>query len=326
MSEEFKFPDEVAAEESAKSETQSVAEPELEVKVESDKPEEDRNRRPLPKKIVQELENDDLDDYSKGVKDRLTQLKRVWHDERRAKEAANRQREEALRFAQVQMEENRQLKQRLGFGERVFIQEVTKSATNDLSVAKERLKSAYESGDAEQIATAQEALTDAKLRIKEVERFKPSLQQQNSEVKQPQQERQHQPAAPVVDRKAQSWVQNNGWFGTEKSMTAFALGLHEELVESGVDPSSDEYYSRVDQTMRKRFPDYFEDDAEQETERVEKPVTRSKPANVVAPVTRSSAPRQTIRLTSSQVAIAKRLGLSNEQYAREVMKLENQNG
>ena len=106
MSEEFKFPDEVAAEESAKSEAQSVAEPELGVKVESDKPEEDRNRRPLPKKIVQELENDDLDDYSKGVKDRLTQLKRVWHDERRAKEAANRQREEALRFAQVQMEEN----------------------------------------------------------------------------------------------------------------------------------------------------------------------------------------------------------------------------
>lgn len=329
--EEFKFPDERAAEsdknaggneESGSSEVNLGGEPTLEVKIESDKPEEDRNRRPLPKKVVQELENDDLDEYSKGVKDRLSQLKRVWHDERRAKEAATRQKEEALRFAQAQMEENRQLKQRLGVGERAFISEVTKAATNELAVAKEKLKMAVESGDADLITAANEALTDAKLRIKEVERFKPSLQREEMAVKQPQQPQAPQAVAPVVDHKAQEWKQNNAWFGREKGMTAFALGLHEELVESGIDPSSDEYYSRVDTTMRKRFPDFFSEDAEETTERVEKPVSRSKPANVVAPATRSSAPRQVVRLTSSQVAIAKRLGLSNEQYARELMKLE----
>jgi hypothetical protein len=106
-------------------------------------------------------------------------------------------------------------------------------------------------------------------------------------------------------------------------MTALALGLHEKLVRSGVDPRSDDYYSKIDQTMRKRFPEAFEDDAEQSTEEApkqEKPRAQ-KAANVVAPVTRGTAPRQ-VRLTPTQVAIAKKLGLSNEQYARELMKLE----
>jgi hypothetical protein len=102
-------------------------------------------------------------------------------------------------------------------------------------------------------------------------------------------------------------------------MTALALGLHEKLVRSGVDPRSDDYYDRVNATMRKRFPDYFEEEQPQ-TKEAEKPA-RTKPANVVAPVTRSTAPRQ-IRLTPTQVALAKKLGLSNEQYAKELMKLE----
>jgi hypothetical protein len=130
---------------------------------------------------------------------------------------------------------------------------------------------------------------------------------------------------PAFDSKAEAWKQKNTWFGVNKGMTAFALGLHEELVESGVDPRSDDYYTRVDQTMRKRFSDYFGDVAEQTVDREEKPVQRTKPANVVAPVSRSTAPRQ-VRLTPTQVAIAKKLGLSNEQYARELFKLENGNG
>jgi hypothetical protein len=102
------------------------------------------------------------------------------------------------------------------------------------------------------------------------------------------------------------------------------LGLHEKLVRSGVDPRSDDYYDRVNTTMKKRFPDYFNEGAEEgrptQTRQDEKP-TRTKPANIVAPVTRGTAPRQ-VRLTPTQVAIAKKLGLSNEQYAKELMKLE----
>jgi len=311
--EEFKFPDEVAQE------TPVEKEPELEVQVEDDTPPEDRGRKPLPKEVVNELENDDLEEYSEKVKKRLSQMKKVWHDERREKERALREREEAFRFAQLREHEIRQLKQRLGNGEKAYLHEVTKSAANDLTVAKERLKQAYEAGDAEKITEAQEALTEAKFKIKQYENFRPSLQDEESGV-QPAQQYQVPPAPqPAIDPKAEAWKDKNPWFGTDEEMTALALGLHEKLVRSGVDPRSDDYYDRVNTTMRKRFPDYFEEEPTQ-TKQEEKPA-RTKPANVVAPVTRSSAPRQ-VRLTPTQVALAKKLGLSNEQYARELMKLE----
>lgn len=313
--EEFKFPDELAAE----NEQKAQAEPEFEVKIEDDTPPQDRGRVPLPKEIVEELEKDDLEEYSDKVKKRLSQMKKVWHDERREKERAQREKEEALRFAQIREQEIRQLKQRLGNGEKAYFQEVTKSANNDLATAKERLKQAYEAGDAERITEAQEALTEAKLRIKQYENFRPSLQEEDSGVQQSQQYQVPPAPQPVLDPKAEAWKEKNPWFGTDEEMTALALGLHEKLVRSGVDPRSDDYYDRVNATMRKRFPDYFEEEPTQ-TREAEKPA-RNKPANVVAPVTRASAPRQ-IRLTPTQVALAKKLGLSNEQYARELMKLE----
>jgi hypothetical protein len=317
--EEFKFPDEIEAE-------KVQASDDIEIKLEDDTPPEDRGRKPLPKDIVDELDKDDLEEYSEKVKKRLGQMKKVWHDERRAKEAVAREKDEALRFAQTQFEENRRLKQRLGYGEKAYIHEVTKAATNELSTAKDRLKQAYESGDADKITDAQEALTDAKLRLKEYERFQPSLQIRESGVQQSRQEQAPQVAAPTVDPKAESWKQNNPWFGVDEEMTALALGLHAKLERSGVDLRSDDYYRQIDSTMKKRFPDYFdnEEEAPTQTREPEKP-SRTKPANVVAPVTRGTAPRQ-VRLTSSQVALAKKLGISNEQYAREIYKLENNNG
>ena len=319
MAEEYKFPDEQEKVEAKQEDSDAI-----EVKVEDDTPEQDRGRKPLPKEVVEELEGDDLDEYSEKVKKRLGQMKKVWHDERRAKEAALREREEALRFAQIREQEIKQLKQRLGNGEKAYIHEVTKAANNDLGVAKERLKQAYEAGDAGKITEAQEALTEAKLRIKQYENFQPSLQEDFTGV-QPNQQYQVPPAPqPVADPKAEAWKDKNPWFGTDEEMTALALGLHEKLVRSGVDPRSDDYYDRVNATMRKRFPDYFDAEVEEEkptqTREAEKP-SRTKPANVVAPVTRGTAPRQ-VRLTPTQVAIAKKLGLSNEQYARELMKLE----
>jgi hypothetical protein len=317
--EEFKFPDEVAQEAPAE---KAEAEPEFQVQVEDDTPPEDRGRKPLPKEVVDELEKDDLEEYSEKVKKRLSQMKKVWHDERREKERAFREKEEALRFAQLREQEIRQLKHRLGNGEKAYLQEVTKAATNDLATAKERLKQAYEAGDAEKITDAQEALTEAKFKIKQYENFRPSLQEEDTGVQQTQQYQVPPAPQPAVDPKAEAWKEKNPWFGTDEEMTALALGLHEKLVRSGIDPRSDDYYDRVNTTMRKRFPEAFEDAEEErtQTKEAEKPA-RTKPANVVAPVTRSSGPRQ-IRLTPTQVALAKKLGLSNEQYARELMKLE----
>ena len=321
MAEDFKFPDEQEETKSA-----APAEEEFEIQIEDDTPEPDRGKKPLPKDLVDELEKDDLEDYSEKVKKRLSQMKKVWHDERRAKEAAAREKEEALRFAQQQFEENRRLKQRLGVGEKVFLQEVTKAANNELVSAKEKLKQAYESGDSDRITEAQELLTDAKLKIQQYSRFQPSLQNENEGVQPQQQVQAPAQSAPAVDPKAESWKQQNTWFGTDEEMTALALGLHEKLVRSGVDPRSDDYYRQIDKTMRKRFPEAFEDDEEEPTQtRQTERSSRNKPANVVAPVTRSTAPRQ-VRLTPTQVAIAKKLGLSNEQYARELFKLENNNG
>jgi hypothetical protein len=314
---EFKFPDEVEQETPAE---KAEKEPEFEIQVEDDTPPEDRGRKPLPKEVVDELEKDDLEEYSEKVKKRLSQMKKVWHDERREKERAFREKEEALRFAQIREQEIRQLKQRLGNGEKAYVQEVTKAANNELVMAKERLKQAYEAGDAAAITEAQEALTEAKFKIKQYENFQPSLQEEESGVQQTQQYQVQATPQPAIDPKAEAWKEKNSWFGTDEEMTALALGLHEKLVRSGVDPRSDEYYDRVNATMRKRFPDYFEEEQPQ-TKQEEKPA-RTKPANVVAPVTRSSGPRQ-IRLTPTQVALAKKLGLSNEQYARELMKLES---
>lgn len=312
--EAYKFPDEVEANEEAK----------IEVEVVDDTPEPDRGRDPLPANIVDELEKDDLDEYSDKVKKRLSQLKKVWHDERRAKEAAIREREEAVQFARLKAEEAAQVRQRLGAGEKIYIEEVTKATNAEVAAAKAKLKQAYESGDSDLIADAQEELTDAKLKLKEVQRFKPSLQAEESTVEHAQQAETPQPKR-VVDPKAEAWRERNGWFGTNKEMTSLVLGLHETLVDSGMDPRSDEYYQKIDGTMRKRFPEYFElEEAPPQTQEREKPSSR-KSATVVAPATRSTAPKK-VRLTTSSLAIAKKFGLTPEQYAQEMLKLENTNG
>ena len=310
---EFKFPDELP-----KEAPDGTA---LEIEIVDDTPAQDRNRAPMPKEIVEELDNDDLEEYSDKVKKRLGQMKKVWHDERREKERAAREKDEALRFAQQQFEENKQLKQRLGRGEQAFAKVYTDSATKELDSAKDRLRKAYDSGDSEQIANAQTELNDAQFKLREAQKYKPALQNENEGV-QPTQQVQAPARAPVQsDSKAESWRQENTWFGTNKGMTAFALGLHEEMVESGIDPRSDKYYETLNQTMRKRFPERFEGDSEQNSEKDDKPSRTQRAANVVAPATRSTAPRR-VSLTPSAVALAKKLGLSNEQYAKAVMDIE----
>jgi hypothetical protein len=315
---EFKFPDEqqVGQDISSSGDTS-----ELEIEIVDDTPEEDRGREPLPKEVVKELEDDDLEEYSDKVRKRLSQMKKVWHDERREKEAARREADEALRLAQTRDQELRRLREYTGTREKTYADDMTKAVTNEIATAKSKLRQAYESGDPTEIADAQEALTDAKIRLKELEYRKPSLQHFESSVEI---DPQSNTSAPVVDPKAEAWRRNNTWFGVDEEMTSLALGLHAKMVKSGVDPRSDNYYRQLDNTLKKRFPEYFNsEDSDPPAET--KPEKARKPATVVAPATRSTAPTK-IRLTQTQLGLAKKLNITPKQYAEELIKLETQNG
>ena len=293
----------------------------IDLEIEDDTPPEDRNRDPLPKEVVEEVENDDLTSYSDKVKTRLSQLRKMHHDERRAKEAADRERQEAIKFAQQLADENKKLKSTLSSGEATYIQTLKGSLENELAIAKRDYGEAYDSGDRDKIIEAQSKMNDTQLRLAQannyVAQFKTPLQQPEKDVY----IQQNQPVVPKPDSKALDWQDKNEWFGQDEEMTSLALGLHEKLVRSGINPMSDEYYRRIDSTMQKRFPEYFGDATLDE----EKPAERTKPSNVVAPATRSTAPKK-VRLTKTQVALAKKFGLTPEQYARETLKLERANG
>ena len=326
---EFEFPDEAEAKgkpvEEPVIETAS-AEPEIEI--EDDTPPEDRNRQPVTPEVVKklEVEVDELDKYSADAKDKLIKMKRVWHDERRAKEAAFREQQEALAIAKKLVEENRLLKERLSSGEEQFVDVAKQSAVQELEAAKKEYKDAYDAGDADKLVEAQEKLTMAKIKVDRLENYRPvykkALQDVESEVQIPQQQ-----AVPRPDQKAMEWQERNEWFGQDEEMTSLALGLHEKLKRSGVSIGSDEYYNAIDRTMRRRFPEYFEDVGQGETkeskEEASQKTSRPKSSTVVAPATRSTSPKK-IRLSNTQVALAKKLGLTPEQYARELTKLEAQ--
>ena len=294
---------------------------ELDLEVEDDTPPEDRGREPLPKEIVEEVEKDNLDEYSERVKTRMAQLKKMHHDERRAKEAADRERQEAIKFAQQLADENKKLKTTLSSGEETYIQTLKSALEQQLALAKRDYREAYDLGDSDKIIEAQQKMNDAQFRLSESQRYMPqyknTLQEDEKEVYIPQ----SQPQASKPDTRALAWQEKNEWFGQDEEMTSLALGVHEKLVRSGIDPTSDEYYRRIDTTMQKRFPEYFGDATLDE----ETPAQRTKPSTVVAPATRSTAPKK-VKLTKTQVALAKKLGLTPEQYARETLKLENANG
>jgi hypothetical protein len=316
--EEFEFPDEIEAKEAAKEkETKVEIEAEgddVSIEIEDDTPEKDRNKEPLPKDIVENLEKDELEDYSEKVKIRLKQMKKVWHDERREKERAVREQQEALALAQRVYEENRQLKSRLSAGDEALVSSFKESATRDLEMAKREYREAYEAGDSDRLVEAQEKIADAKIKADRLNNFKPTpLQEEKFDV-----QRQQELQTPKKDPKAASWQERNTWFGKDEEMTSLALGLHEKLVkQNGLSyATTDEYYKRIDETMRKRFPEEFEDQEEVKTAE-----TRTKPSTVVAPATRSTSSKK-VRLTQSQVAIAKKLGLTPEQYVRELLKME----
>ena len=290
----------------------------FDLEIEDDTPAQDRGREPLPKEVVEEIEKDTLDDYSDRVKQRLSQLKKVWHDERRAKEAADREREEAIKFAQQIAHENKRLKSTLSSGEEDYVKTLYGALSTQLEVAKRDYREAYDSGNTDKIIEAQSRMNDTQLRLSQVQSYQPQFRNAGQEFENQVYIPQNQPQVQKPDTRALKWQEKNDWFGQDEEMTSLALGLHEKLVRNGVDPTSDEYYRRIDSTMQKRFPEYFGDATLDE----EKPAERTKPSTVVAPATRSTAPKK-VRLTKTQVALAKKFGLTPEQYARETLKLEN---
>jgi hypothetical protein len=305
---EFKFPDEIEMSKGGE------VEDKLEIEIEDDTPEPDRGREPMPKEVVDELENDELEEYSDKVKVRLKQMKKVWHDERRAKESAYREQQEAVEYARKVSEENKRLRAQYSAGEQEYVNSVQSAASMELEMAKKAYKEAYDSGDGDKLVDAQQAMQDANFKLHSAKNFRPtSLQQEESAV----QQRQEQQPVNQPDRRAMAWQERNAWFGQDEEMTAAALGLHEKLKRNGVVVGSDDYYATLDKTMRRRFSENFED-SEAETRT---PRTRS--GTVVASAARSTSPNK-VRLKASQIQLAKKLGLTPEQYAREAIKLEAQ--
>lgn len=294
---EFVFPDEKEAAE------QKVNEAADEIEVVDDTPEVDKNRKPLAEP-PKEFADDELERYDESVKNRIRHFTKGYHDERRAKEAALREKEEAIRLAQSIMEENKKLQGSISKKDAVMIDGFKKMAATEMEKAKAKYKEAYESGDPDAMAEAQAEMTTVAMKLERVQKLKPTaLQEEKNEVK-------VETPAVQPDYKAQQWQQNNPWFGKDEEMTSFALGLHTKLINSGVDPRSDEYYDRLNGRLRQVFPDEFESEKS-----VEASTPRAK--SNVAPATRSTAPKKIV-LTQTQVNIAKRLGVPLELYARKV--------
>jgi len=298
--------------------TESLQAGEVEIEVEDDTPRKDRNKEVIDP--PEDVTDEELGSYAKKVQKRIQHFSRSYHDERRAKEQALREREAAEAYAKQLLEENQRLKGVETRSHNAMIEQAKKQVEADMLLARRQYKDAYDSGDSEALITAQEALNKAQIKADKVSGLKPrTLQESEKPVQQqpiPQDfEKSEQPQS-VRDERLESWRDDNPWFGSDDhlEMTAFALGYHSKLIRDGIDPQSDEYYEKIDSRMRKTFPEQFDDGIDEPEE------PKKKSSNVVAPATRSTSPNK-VRLTQSQIAIAKRLNVPLDVYAKQVAQL-----
>ena len=316
--EEFEFPDEKA--EKPESEESNN---EIELEIEDDTPPQDRGRKAAPP--PEDPTDEELSSYDEKVQARIKKFTRGYHDERRAKEAAERERLAAEEFARKVYEENRRLKEQLKSGSEVFIETSKSAAQTELEAAKKKMKDAFEAGDADALVAAQEEVAKATLRMDRAQTMKPIQVEDEGEFKPARQEE------PKVSPKTKRWIEKNSeWFGVDDEMTMLAMGLDKKLQRQyGSDYiGTDDYFQEIDRTMRKRFPDYFrshEDDDEppqnsSDPAEDDPPRRASKPSTPVAPASRSTPPNR-VKLKASQVALARKLGITPEQYAKQVALL-----
>jgi len=320
---DYKFPDEIEDQGKPVDSIEDTDDSDdISIEIVDDTPKEDRNRKPLEPEAKAQLENlDESEEYSKNVKDKFAQYKKAWHEERRAKEAALREQQEALNAAQAILDENKKLKNMLKYGEKELISTYKDSAKLELEKARRNYKEAYDSGDSDRLLAAQEEMMKAQLKLDKAKKFKPTVQKDKNDVKMQKQQFQ-QPVQPQMDPKVAEWVSRNQWFvdPNKRSMRKYAEGVHEELQEKyGMGfIGTDEYYKSIDSEVKRRFPEEF--DAASRNDEDDKP-QRTKMSTVVAPAKRSTSSKRVV-LTKTQVALSKKLGLSPEQYARELSKLE----
>jgi len=320
---DFKFPDEIDGAENKNQDQDieiKVQDDEVEIDIVDDTPERDRGRKPLERE-VNDPTDEELDTYTEGVKKRLKELTHARHDERRAKEALAREKAELERLAMAMIEENKRLKQHVQSGSEQVSNLAQQAAEAKLKEARQALKTAQEAYDTDAIIAAQEALAEATWEVKNAKNVaRPSLQEREEEV----QTYQPQPQQVRPDEKTLRWQAKNQWFGASgfEEVTSFALGLHQKLVANGIDPRSDEYFEQIDARVKSKFPEVF---GEEDEKPRSQGTPAKKPASVVAPASRSTGKKK-IELTPSQAALVKKFKLDPQAYAREVLKLENQNG
>ena len=316
MSEPYKFPDETEVDVNGKNVNVTEQEDDVEIEVIDDTPEKDRGRRPLDRE-VEDPTDDEIETYTRGAQDRIKELTHARHDERRAKEALAREKQELERLAQQMLEENKRLKQYVSTGTEQYTQMAKTAADAELEKARRDYKAAQEAFDTDAILAAQEALLEAKMKVEQTKNFRPPpLQTQEVDV----QPRYQEPQQVRADEKTLRWQAKNQWFGSNgfEEVTSFALGLHQKLVNSGVDPRTDEYFEQIDARVKSTFPEMFGGSED----RPRNGNAPRKPAAVAAPATRSSGAKK-IQLTQTQIALAKKFGLTPQQYAAQVAKLEN---
>jgi len=313
---EFKFPDEL---EENKIDIEIEGDGDIEIEIEDDTPPQDRGRKPLDREVADPTD-DEIESYSDKVKSRIKELTHARHDERRNKEAVLREKQELERFTQQLLDENKNLKSNVYKGQEAVIAGAQQRAETELEIARRELRTAQEAFDTDGILKAQEAVMDAKIRVEQTKNFRPPpLQQEEFEVQTPQ----IQAKTPPPDEKSLRWQAKNQWFGVDgfEEYTSYALGLHKKLVQNGVDPRSDDYYEKLNSRLKSTFPELFGGTKD-------KPMSGEgfrRPTTVVASASRSTSGGK-VRLTNTQVALAKKFGLTPQQYAAQVAKLETQNG
>ena len=293
---------------------------ELEIEIVDDVEEDDKPRVSEKDYTGPEIpEDDEIESYSERVQKRMKKLSFEAKEAERQRQSLAREREELLRVSQTFHSENEKLRQQLQQNEGTLVAQAKARLEAQLAQAKASYKEAYELGDTEKMIEAQEKLTSLNNDMYRVNNYKPRPAQPAQQPAPQAVQQAERPQAPKLDERQEKWLSDNDWYGKDRQMTAFALGVHEELVYNGVDPNSDKYYTEINSAVRKRFADKFEDDLE------EVEVAPKKKANVVAPATRSSKNPQKVKLTQTQVALAKRLGLTPQQYAAQLLK-EQLNG
>ena len=308
------FEEETVAEaiESAKAETEQEEDDGFEIEVVDDTPEEDKGKPRRAEDAEPQVPSDDeVEKYSEGVQKRIKQLKFEFHEERRRKEEAARLQDEALRYAEQMQEENEQLRKTLEEGEGVLVNQAKGRVTAEIDKAKISYKTAYESGDPDALIEAQAKLSELQVEKSRYDNYRPQPRPEPEPEPLYEQENIEPPKPSEMGMK---WAEKNTWFQNDPEMTGYAYGLHQKLVQQGIDPRSDQYYDEIDKAVRRVFPDKFDDGQIEE----EAPQRQNGP--VVAAPSRTTKKPRTVRLTSTQAALAKRLGLSNEQYAAQLMK------